>query len=127
MKNLYTTIWIILIFCLPVRAQYVLRVQKQVLFDVLKTRELEKVVPKQDSLIASLRTSVSGLEGTVSSLLVLNTDYQNQISLLKQINFDSNEQIIILNKDKRRLKRQNLLLKILIPVAVAGTIYLCNH
>ena len=120
-------LFLVVLTCQLSYGQYVSRVQKQVLFDVLKLRTCETLMSKQDSLIASLRTSVSGLEGTVSSCLILNTDYQNQISFLKQVNFDNNKEIIILNQDKKRLKRQAFWLKVLIPVAVAGTILLSNH
>jgi hypothetical protein len=105
-------------------AQYVLSIQKQVLHDVSMLDRCETLVAKQDTLIVSLQKNVSALEGTVSSCLILNTDYQTQISYLKQINFDSNKEIILLTKEKKRLKRANRWLKVLIPVVVGGTIWL---
>ena len=125
MKYLLVSL-LLLSFC-KTYSQYVVRVQHQVLFDVVNARASNRVIATQDSLIASLRTSVSSLEGTVSSCLILNTDYQNQISYLKQVNFDNNKEIIILQKEKKRLKRQTFWLKVLIPVAVGATIFLENH
>lgn len=104
--------------------QYVAKVQRQVLFDVMRVHSADVLLSRQDSVIHAYQKDIAALEGTVSSCLILNTDYQNQIAYLKQIDFDSNKEIILLNKDNKRLKRQTRLLKILIPVVIAGTIWL---
>lgn len=105
-------------------AQYVLRVQKQVLFDVLRVKSCEVLVSQQDSVIHAYQKEIADMAKTVSGCRVLNSDYENQISLLKQVNFTDQKEIILLNKDKKRLRRQNTILKILIPVVVGAVLYL---
>lgn len=124
MKKITIIIWLLLASYQISNAQYVNNVQKQVLFDVLRLRADEVLISHQDSLIHAYKKELTDAAKTVSSCQILNADYAVQISLLKKIGFDDKKEIIILNQDNKRLKRQNTFLKILIPVVVGVVIWL---
>lgn len=104
--------------CTRAQIPYIVKVQRQALFELSNYARTDSVLVVQSVLLDNLRKVVSASD----SIQALQKDQlqisRDQISLLLLSQNKDIELINIKNKENRKLKRQNVGLKVLIPIAL---------